>query len=181
MKNTPNLPISFRLVDVNSSHKKDDFKGCQGLVVNPLLTTMQVESIMSAVLSSEDANRTIEISIPGIFRKGELVIILNDIHSTAHRVLSSHGDRNIKYKINCVLECPEALLQAHTYAYLVDSITFNTEAITEKVFACSRGDPWIDHYIQKHVFAADPFQRIDEKSVGYYHDHNQFLLTLIIS
>lgn len=166
MKQSPGLPISFRLMDVSSSHKKSNLKGCQELVLNPDLTIIQVEAIMSAVISSKETNRIIEMSIPGIFSKGELVVIINDIHRTARRVISSHGDLNIQYKINCVLECPEALIQAHTFAYLVDSITFNTEAITEKVYGCSRGDSWIDHYIHKNVFSFDPFQRIDEKSVG---------------
>ena len=90
----------------------------------------------------------------------------NDIHSTARRTMESFGNLNVKYKINCLIDCPEALLQAHTFAPLLDSITFNTTSITELVYGASRGDLWIDKYVQKHVFPFDPFVRIDEKSVG---------------
>lgn len=76
------------------------------------------------------------------------------------------GDVNIKYKINCLIDNPVALLQAHTFAPLLDSITFNTTSITELVYGASRGDLWIDKYVQKHIIPFDPFVSVDQKSVG---------------
>jgi len=49
---------------------------------------------------------------------------------------------------------------------LVDSITFNTTKLTEKVYGCHKGDVFVDRYLQKHLWTTSPFSRIDEKSVG---------------
>ena len=57
-------------------------------------------------------------------------------------------------------------MQCHTWAILVDSITFNTTKLTEKVYGCHKGDVFVDRYLQKHLWSTSPFSRIDEKSVG---------------
>ena len=80
--------------------------------------------------------------------------------------MEKYANAHIKYRINCIIDSPTALLQCHTWAMLVDSITFNTTKLTENVYGCHKGDVFVDKYVQKHLFPVSPFARIDEKSVG---------------
>ena len=75
------LPVAFKICDgVTTSEISKDPIGCHSLIMTPDLTRLLVESIITAaVLACYDKEKpvpaNIEFSIPGVFTKGEIVVI----------------------------------------------------------------------------------------------------------
>lgn len=173
IKRANGLLVSFRLNRTTNSNPHE--LKCCPLILYPDLIRLQVESIITAaILVSYDNNNlattkepNIEFSISSVFSKNEVVYIINIINETARKIIESFDNKIIKYKINLILDSPNALLTVHTFSCLVDSITFNTTKLTELVYGCSKGDLWIQKYIDLHLLPSiSPFERIDEKGVG---------------
>ena len=67
-----------------------------------------------------------------------------------------------------MIEIPRAAVLAYEVAAEADFFSFGTNDLTQMTFGFSRDDTGniIREYIEKGIFAADPFQTIDQKGVG---------------
>ena len=67
-----------------------------------------------------------------------------------------------------MIETPRACLRAGDIAALADFLSFGTNDLTQMLYGLSRDDAgrFVPHYIDRGVFAHDPFQQLDEEGMG---------------
>jgi pyruvate,orthophosphate dikinase len=88
------------------------------------------------------------------------------IEATANQVLGPGGD--LDYMIGTMIELPRAALTADEIAQSADFFSFGTNDLTQTTFGLSRDDAgrFLPSYIERGIFADDPFQTVDVKGVG---------------
>jgi pyruvate,orthophosphate dikinase len=88
------------------------------------------------------------------------------IEATANQVLGPGGD--LDYMVGTMIELPRAALTADEIAQSADFFSFGTNDLTQTTFGLSRDDAgrFLPSYIERGIFADDPFQTVDAKGVG---------------
>jgi pyruvate,orthophosphate dikinase len=89
------------------------------------------------------------------------------IDSVAKRVLGGMGEK-IPYLIGTMIELPRAALTAGEIAQSAEFFSFGTNDLTQTTMGLSRDDAgrFLPSYIDKGIFADDPFQVLDTEGVG---------------
>jgi pyruvate,orthophosphate dikinase len=74
----------------------------------------------------------------------------------------------VKYLVGTMIEVPRAAVTADEIAQVADFFSFGTNDLTQMALGFSRDDAgkFIKIYIDKKIFAADPFQTLDQEGVG---------------
>ena len=74
----------------------------------------------------------------------------------------------IDYKYGTMIEIPRAALLADEMARTADFFSFGTNDLTQMTFGFSRDDigAFMDDYLSKKILEADPFQTLDQNTVG---------------
>jgi pyruvate,orthophosphate dikinase len=74
----------------------------------------------------------------------------------------------IDYKIGTMIEIPRAAVTADEIATVAEFFSFGTNDLTQTTLGMSRDDAgkFLRAYVEKGIYAYDPFQRIDEGGVG---------------
>ena len=77
------------------------------------------------------------------------------------------GER-VDYQLGTMIEVPRAALTADRIADHAEFFSFGTNDLTQMTLGLSRDDMhgFYDRYVQKEIFAANPFARLDEAGVG---------------
>jgi pyruvate,orthophosphate dikinase len=90
--------------------------------------------------------------------------ILEDV---AAKVLGAMGE-SIQYLIGTMIELPRAALTAGAIAEQAEFFSFGTNDLTQTTMGLSRDDAgrFLPSYIEKGIFADDPFQVLDADGVG---------------
>jgi pyruvate,orthophosphate dikinase len=75
---------------------------------------------------------------------------------------------DIPYTIGTMIELPRAALTADEIATAADFFSFGTNDLTQTTLGLSRDDAghFLPAYIEKGIFAEDPFQVLDVAGVG---------------
>jgi pyruvate, orthophosphate dikinase len=76
--------------------------------------------------------------------------------------------RSIAYRVGTMIELPRAALCAGDLAADAEFFSFGTNDLTQTTFGISRDDSarFLAAYIDKGIFAADPFVTLDVEGVG---------------
>ena len=150
-------------------------RGCRLAFHAPEIYEMQVQAIDEAarmlaplatgahaasennVAANNSSARRIEIMVPFVCDKKELVYIKNLIQKKIKEVCS----------IGAMIELPRAALLADEIAQEADFLSFGTNDLTQTVFGFSRDDVgrFLNFYTDRGYFA-DPFAVLDVKGVG---------------
>ena len=144
-------------------------RGCRLGISYPEITEMQVEAILGAALKlkKEKKSPRVEIMVPLV---GSLEEFLHqkDIILNTYEKLSKKHKQKLSYKIGTMIEIPKACFAAGEIAKHADFFSFGTNDLTQTTFGFSRDDvgSFFPTYFEKDVLAFDPFESIDEKSVG---------------
>ena len=144
-------------------------RGCRLGVSYPEITEMQVQAILGAALKlkKEKKNPKVEIMVPLV---GSLEEFLNqkNIITSAYKKLSKKHKQKLSYKIGTMIEIPKACFSAGIIAKNADFFSFGTNDLTQTTFGFSRDDvgSFFPGYFEKEILSFDPFESIDEKSVG---------------
>ncbi len=143
------------------------FRGCRLGVVYPEISAMQAQAIFEAALEAKQKgfDPHPEIEVPNIIALSEFKLIKEIIRVQAKK---TGCEGKVSYKIGTMIEFPRACLIADELAAEADFMSFGTNDLTQTTLGFSRDDAgkFIPSYLEKGIFARDPFQTIDTEGVG---------------
>ncbi|WP_166036748.1 pyruvate, phosphate dikinase [Sphingosinicella sp. YJ22] len=144
-------------------------RGCRLGITYPEIYEMQARAIFEAAVevAREGAPPLPEVMVPLVGTRPELSIIRNLIERTADTVFEEQGMR-VDYMIGTMIELPRAALQAGAIAEDAEFFSFGTNDLTQTTLGVSRDDAgrFLTHYVEKGLYARDPFVSIDVEGVG---------------
>ncbi|MFA5158030.1 MAG: pyruvate, phosphate dikinase [Patescibacteria group bacterium] len=147
-------------------------RGCRLGITYPEITEMQTKAIISAAceLAKKDNVKVVpEIMVPLVGNVAELRDQKEVIDRTAKETMVSYGVK-VKYMVGTMIEVPRAAITADEIAEVAEFFSFGTNDLTQMSMGFSRDDAgkFIKVYIDKKIFAADPFQTLDQDGVGKF-------------
>ena len=144
-------------------------RGCRLAITYPEIYQMQIKAIFQAAYQCmKNGIITIpEIMVPLVTNQIEFIKIKNLITQI---VLKLEKQLKIKfqYKIGSMIELPSAIIHSKEIAQEADFVSFGTNDLTQTCLGISRDDAskFLNTYIDNGIFKNDPFQTIDEETVG---------------
>ena len=161
--------IQQRVNDLSESNPMLGHRGCRLGIVYPEITRMQARAIMEAACDTKAKGIDVhpEIMIPLIGSLNEFKNQESIIRETAEKVLAEKG-MQIEYKVGTMIEIPRAALTADEVAKNAEFFSFGTNDLTQTCMGISRDDyaGFINDYLEKDIYPADPFQVLDQTGVG---------------
>ena len=144
-------------------------RGCRLGITYPEITEMQGRAILEAAVRAMRRGIVVkpEIMIPLVSTVKEFENQRAVIDSVAKRVLGGMGEK-IPYLIGTMIELPRAALTAGEIAQSAEFFSFGTNDLTQTTMGLSRDDAgrFLPSYIDRGIFADDPFQVLDTEGVG---------------
>ena len=167
------VPAARLRAKVDSLHELNPMlghRGCRLGISYPEITRMQARAIFEA--ACRVAKRTgkkprVEVMIPLICTSRELELQAEEVNTVAAAVFAE-AKIKIPYLLGTMIEFPRAALIAGDIAPHADFFSFGTNDLTQTTFGISRDDAgkFIPLYIDKEIFEADPFARLDRAGTG---------------
>ncbi|MDB4869647.1 MAG: pyruvate, phosphate dikinase, partial [Gemmatimonadales bacterium] len=144
-------------------------RGCRLGISYPEITEMQARAILEAAVRAMRRGIRVrpEIMIPLVSTVKEFENQRAVIEDVATRVLGGMGEK-ISYLIGTMIELPRAALTAAEIAVSAEFFSFGTNDLTQTTMGLSRDDAgrFLPSYIDRGIFADDPFQVLDTEGVG---------------
>jgi pyruvate,orthophosphate dikinase len=145
-------------------------RGCRLGITYPEIYEMQARAIFEAAVAVAEetgAAPVPEVMVPLVSTRAELAIIKALIDRTAAAVFAETG-RTLDYLVGTMIELPRAALRAGDIAEEAQFFSFGTNDLTQTTLGVSRDDAgrFLTDYVDKGIFAKDPFVSIDEEGVG---------------
>ena len=145
-------------------------RGCRLGITFPEIYAMQARAIFEAacdVVAAHGEAIVPEIMIPLVATRKELEILKALVDETAAKVFAEKG-RTLDYMVGTMIELPRAALMASEIAKVGEFFSFGTNDLTQTTLGLSRDDAgkFLPTYVEKGVFARDPFVSIDVEGVG---------------
>lgn len=154
-------------------HEVNPMMGHRGVrlgISYPEITEMQVRAIFEAAaeLLQEGKKPYPEIMIPVTCVETELTHQYEIIKKVYAEVLQKFGLKEIKHLVGTMIEIPRAALAADKMATVAQFFSFGTNDLTQMTYGFSRDDvsQFLPEYIEKKILPFDPFQKIDQSTVG---------------
>jgi pyruvate,orthophosphate dikinase len=144
-------------------------RGCRlGITFMPIYE-MQVRAICQATaqLKKKKIDARPEVMIPLVGTEQELAICREMALRVAKEVQKETGVK-LNLVVGTMIELPRAALVADRIAQHADFFSFGTNDLTQTTLGLSRDDAgsFLPHYVERGIFARDPFASIDEEGVG---------------
>ncbi|MGZ5791205.1 MAG: putative PEP-binding protein, partial [Croceibacterium sp.] len=144
--------------------------GCRLGISYPEIYEMQARAIFEAACEvSETGGDPVvpEIMIPLVATRRELEILRKLVNETAAQVFAERGAR-VDYLVGTMIELPRAALTANEIAEEAMFFSFGTNDLTQTTLGLSRDDAgsFLPTYVEKGIFARDPFVSLDVEGVG---------------
>ena len=144
-------------------------RGCRLGITYPEITEMQGRAIFEAALRAQRRGIIVkpEIMIPLVSTVAEFEHQKAILQDVAEKVLGAMGE-TVHYLIGTMIELPRAALTAGQIATQAEFFSFGTNDLTQTTMGLSRDDAgrFLPSYIEKGIFADDPFQVLDVEGVG---------------
>ena len=145
-------------------------RGCRLGVTYPEIYEMQARAIFEAacdVASASGKAPIPEVMIPLVATRKELDLMKKVVDSAAEAVFAEKGQR-IEYLVGTMIELPRAALMADEIAQTGEFFSFGTNDLTQTTLGVSRDDAgrFLTQYVDKGIFARDPFVSLDIEGVG---------------
>ncbi|MBW7988659.1 MAG: pyruvate, phosphate dikinase [Planctomycetes bacterium] len=144
-------------------------RGCRLAVTYPPICRMQARAIIEAALKVKKMGKVVlpEIMIPLAGAVSELKLVKDDVIDEINKVFKEKKAK-IKYMIGTMIEVPRAALTADEIATEAEFFSFGTNDLTQMTMGFSRDDAgkFLGEYVKKGIYAADPFQQLDQVGVG---------------
>ena len=147
-------------------------RGCRLGISYPEITEMQARAIIEAACNvySEGIKVHPEIMVPLVGNVKELELQRAVIEETVQAVLAERklSKAEIPYKIGTMIEVPRAAVTADEIAKEAEFFSFGTNDLTQMGCGFSRDDAgkFLKEYVEKGIYAHDPFQVLDQDGVG---------------
>jgi pyruvate, orthophosphate dikinase len=145
-------------------------RGCRLGVLFPEIYEMQARAIFEAAVAvAASSGETVvpEVMVPLVGMARELELIKAGIDAVAKEVMAE-SDARVTYQVGTMIEVPRAALRAGAIARHAEFFSFGTNDLTQMTLGLSRDDSakFMEHYVQRGIFAADPFSTLDLNGVG---------------
>ena len=145
-------------------------RGCRLGVTYPEIYEMQARAIFEAavIVAEKSGEAPIpEVMIPLVGTKRELELMKIVVDKAAEAVFADKG-RTIEYLVGTMIELPRAALKAGEIAEAGQFFSFGTNDLTQTTLGVSRDDAsrFLGVYVEKGIYARDPFVSIDVEGVG---------------
>jgi pyruvate, orthophosphate dikinase len=159
-------------VKIDSLHEANPMlghRGCRLGIVFPEITEMQARAIFEAAceVKKKGINVKPEVMIPLVGNVKELKLQKDVVVKVAEEVFKKNKTK-IDYMVGTMIEIPRAAITADEIATEAEFFSFGTNDLTQTTLGMSRDDAgkFLVPYVEKEIYAVDPFQRIDEGGVG---------------
>ncbi|GGC20375.1 pyruvate, phosphate dikinase [Novosphingobium marinum] len=145
-------------------------RGCRLGITYPEIYEMQARAIFEAAcdVAAQSGEAPIpEVMIPLVATRRELELMRTLVERVASAVFEEKG-RELDYHVGTMIELPRASLMASEIAKEAAFFSFGTNDLTQTTLGISRDDAgrFLGTYVEKGVFARDPFVSIDRDGVG---------------
>jgi pyruvate,orthophosphate dikinase len=162
--------VKRRVSDLHELNPMLGHRGCRLGITYPEIYEIQARAIFEAAITvarEEGAAPVPEVMVPLVGTRAELQIIRQLIDKTAQAVFSEQG-QEIEYLVGTMIELPRAALMAGSIAEEAQFFSFGTNDLTQTTLGVSRDDAsrFLTQYVEKGIYARDPFVSIDVEGVG---------------
>jgi len=161
--------IHRRVQDLHEFNPMLGFRGCRLGIIYPEITEMQSRAIFEAAANviKEGILAVPEIMIPLVGNVKELEHQAAIVNRVAQEVMKERNLK-IKYYVGTMIEVPRGALTAHEIARVAEFFSFGTNDLTQTTLGVSRDDSarFLVPYVEKDIYAKDPFEAIDQEGVG---------------
>ncbi len=145
-------------------------RGCRLGITYPEIYEMQARAIFEAavaVAAETGAAPVPEVMIPLVASAAELEMMKAVVDRAAEAVFAETGAR-VGYLVGTMIELPRAALMAGEIAREAAFFSFGTNDLTQTTLGVSRDDAarFLGTYVERGIFAADPFVTLDTAGVG---------------
>jgi pyruvate,orthophosphate dikinase len=145
-------------------------RGCRLGVTYPEIYEMQARAIFEAAcdVAAKSGEAVVpEVMIPLVATRRELDLMKAVVDKTAKAVFEEKG-RTLDYLVGTMIELPRAALKAGEIAETAQFFSFGTNDLTQTTLGVSRDDAgrFLTTYVDKGIYATDPFVSIDVEGVG---------------
>ena len=144
-------------------------RGCRLGVTYPEITEMQARAIFEAATAMARRGVIVmpEVMIPLVSTVKEFTHQRAIVDRMAAQVATETGMR-VKYLVGTMIELPRAALTARAIAAEAEFFSFGTNDLTQTTLGLSRDDAgrFLPLYVERGIFADDPFQVLDIDGVG---------------
>ncbi len=145
-------------------------RGCRLGVTYPEIYEIQARAIFEAALdvAAKSGEAPIpEVMIPLVATRRELELMKAVVDKTAQAVFEERG-KTLDYLVGTMIELPRAALMAAEIAEVGEFFSFGTNDLTQTTIGISRDDAgrFLTQYVDKGIFARDPFVSLDVEGVG---------------
>jgi pyruvate,orthophosphate dikinase len=145
-------------------------RGCRLGVTYPEIYEIQARAIFEAALDVADKSGAApipEVMIPLVATRRELELMKAVVDAAARAVFAERG-KTLEYLVGTMIELPRAALKAGEIAEVGEFFSFGTNDLTQTTLGVSRDDAarFLGAYVEKGIYAKDPFVSIDVEGVG---------------
>jgi pyruvate,orthophosphate dikinase len=139
-------------------------------VTYPEIYEMQARAIFEAAcdVAAKSGEAVVpEVMIPLVATRRELELMKAVVDKAAKAVFEEKG-RTLDYLVGTMIELPRAALKAGEIAEVAEFFSFGTNDLTQTTLGVSRDDAgrFLTTYVEKGIYATDPFVSIDVEGVG---------------
>ena len=169
------VPVEKVIRRVEQLHEANPMlghRGCRLAITFPEILEMQVRAIIEAAIECQERGVKVfpEIMHPLTMAKKEMKILEEATRRVADRIISEHKVK-LQYLVGTMIELPRAALIADQIAEIAQFFSFGTNDLTQTTMGLSRDDAgrFLPEYVDEKkagIFAADPFQTLDQEGVG---------------
>ena len=161
--------VQAKIASLHEANPMLGHRGCRLGIVYPEITQMQAQAIFEAACEVKKKKIDVkpEIMIPLVGNVIELKLQKDVVVKTAEEVMKK-AKIKIDYMVGTMIEIPRAAITADEIAKEAEFFSFGTNDLTQTTLGMSRDDAgkFLVPYVEKEIYASDPFQRIDEGGVG---------------
>ena len=159
-----------RASDLHEFNPMLGHRGCRLGITYPEIYEMQARAIFEAaceVAESSGEAPVPEVMIPLVATRRELELLRGLVDRVAAEVFAEKG-RKVEYLVGTMIELPRAALMAGEIAEEARFFSFGTNDLTQTTLGLSRDDSarFLAQYVEKGIFARDPFVSLDIDGVG---------------
>jgi pyruvate,orthophosphate dikinase len=162
--------LKRRAAELHEANPMLGHRGCRLGITFPEIYEMQARAIFEAAceVSAKGGEPVVpEVMIPLVCTRRELAILRKLVGETAAQVFAERGAR-VDYLVGTMIELPRAALTADQIAEEAMFFSFGTNDLTQTTLGLSRDDAgsFLPVYVEKGIFARDPFVSLDVEGVG---------------
>ncbi|HPA27725.1 MAG TPA: pyruvate, phosphate dikinase [Acidobacteriota bacterium] len=166
---TDSKEILHRIEQLHENNPMLGHRGCRLGLTFPAIYEMQIRAIIEAAVTVAKENLKVkpEVMIPIVATEAEMKFFAEMTRRIADEVFAKEG-RKVDYLVGTMIELPRACVAADKIAKHAEFFSFGTNDLTQTTFGISRDDVrgFLPAYLDKEIFPADPFQKVDRDGVG---------------